>query len=1120
VEGAFALVISKNIHRCFIYLVNLLACVAILLLPVKTACAVDPFAGLDKIEMHVKMVCHAKRDFTNPDNNGGYCKDQYNYTVIYDGTFKYEPVIPLIYYQYRNYPITIEYKEVERNIINISCAGVGDSYCLHYYDDVKYISEAPYYIVKTFADEEQSNWSYQVDDPNFSDMYSLITDLKITLDHENAPPHYRFLVQAKTEDHPNIAESGTSVNTHRSFNGEQKYYHERYNVLNGTSIDPVMTWSSEYGEAPEGDLSYDGNDYIASDEVSYNYIDNYGHSGSGQISYEINHKPAVKDIQPIQVLGRYDYTDDNNYVPAADFVAGKDTVVEVFLADFMKAEEQNTARVKIQRDGADVATLTSFEKDKDNNGLIFIPPSRSACGNWQAGTYKFVAKVGDSDEAALDDVQFKEQRDFKILAVPVIANYGGTVKTPDSDWKKGSEFIRRVYPVAYDKFTYDQSAKPFDASDISYDQNNEEGWYKLWQDLKNYQNDEDPYNVIFGFIPEPAPGARGYTYAPPAVVVSVKNPVMMKTIAHEAAHTYDVGDEYTNGTFNLGVNSPPYGYWGKDWYDSDKQVTAKDPKVECFPGGQGSLISKKLIPYDTGKGKNGLLNDSMSFMGAYIDDQSVFWISPSIWMHLFNTLNTSAAASETFDRALSYVAVGTRVATVSGLISRTGEVVFSLPCSSYITTNPIAPTTGIYTIRAVGEAGNVLAGNCFSPSFITLSDPPQETDRAPFAVKVPFPEGTKKFQIVDQNDTVLKELAVSPGVPTVSVTAPAAGSQVAGTAAITWTAADPDGDSLYYKVEYTPDGVKWQTLAFKLTGNSLTQDFSQLPGGNKAQIRVTASDGVNCEKACSGIFQAPLKGPEVFIEEPSDNSSFSAAEGVVLSGSAYDPQEGQINDDNRLIWASDRAGEIGRGPAVYTRLSAGRHTISLTAVNSAGLSNVRSITLDITPGPEVTGITGALTWQVAPESTNTIPQAEVSLWAAGSDRSTAATVLTQQVDIAAKASDNNGSFQLTGLQPGSYDITLKLPYSLRAIKSSVTVTRDAMTDVDFGEIILGDTWGEEGPDNVIDVSDYSAILYSFGSVPGDGKYIDTCDLNRDGVVDVSDYSIVLYNFGKYGEAPF
>jgi hypothetical protein len=187
------------------------------------------------------------------------------------------------------------------------------------------------------------------------------------------------------------------------------------------------------------------------------------------------------------------------------------------------------------------------------------------------------------------------------------------------------------------------------------------------------------------------------------------------------------------------------------------------------------------------------------------------------------------------------------------------------------------------------------------------------------------------------------------------------------------------------------------------------------------------------------------------------------------------------------------------------------------AHNSAGWGEGDAMSFTTQAAPTGTGISGTFTWQVAPQSAD-IPQAEIALWTEGADRTTAIPVLTQMVDVT--ASDNNGTFQLTGLQPGNYDVTFKLPCSLRALKSSVTVTRDAMTDVDFDEIILGDTWGEEGPDNVIDVSDYSAILYSFGSVPGDGKYIDTCDLNRDGVVDVSDYSIVLYNFGKCGTAPF
>ena len=73
----------------------------------------------------------------------------------------------------------------------------------------------------------------------------------------------------------------------------------------------------------------------------------------------------------------------------------------------------------------------------------------SDCGNWQAGTYKFVAKLKDS-EITLDNVEFKERRPLKVLAVPVQANYGGgDIKTPGNQWKNGYKFLRQVYPVAY-----------------------------------------------------------------------------------------------------------------------------------------------------------------------------------------------------------------------------------------------------------------------------------------------------------------------------------------------------------------------------------------------------------------------------------------------------------------------------------------------------------------------------------------------------------------------------------------------------------------------------------------------------------------------------------------------
>ena len=68
-------------------------------------------------------------------------------------------------------------------------------------------------------------------------------------------------------------------------------------------------------------------------------------------------------------------------------------------------------------------------------------------------------------------------------------------------------------------------------------------------------------------------------------------------------------------------------------------------------------------------------------------------------------------------------------------------------------------------------------------------------------------------------------------------------------ATFTWAAADLDGDTLTYTVEYSADnGVTWKTLAINWNSTSLQVDVTKLRGSNQALIRVTASDGFNCHR--------------------------------------------------------------------------------------------------------------------------------------------------------------------------------------------------------------------------------------------------------------------------------
>jgi len=160
------------------------------------------------------------------------------------------------------------------------------------------------------------------------------------------------------------------------------------------------------------------------------------------------------------------------------------------------------------------------------------------------------------------------------------------------------------------------------------------------------------------------------------------------------------------------------------------------------------------------------------------------------------------------------------------------------------------------------------------------------------------------------------------------------------------------------------------------------------------------------------------------------------------------------------------------------------------------------------------GIAGGVTMEGRPTGPAWVTQATVQLWEVGADRTSVSPISTHNV-----TTGNDGSFEI-GVPPANYDITIKGAHTLRNLMENVAITSGAPVNVDFGTLTEGDCWGAGSvPDNIIDISDYSAILYSFGTMSGDGNWVVTCDLNQDGVVDIADYSIVLYNFGQTGVAP-
>src|SRR5437868_4143442 len=169
----------------------------------------------------------------------------------------------------------------------------------------------------------------------------------------------------------------------------------------------------------------------------------------------------ITEIEVNQAIGKQ--LNGNLY-----FVASKDTVVRVYLDGRATIDPTQTS-LKIQKDGQDVAMLAPHPASDAVNVVEFLCPDRPTCGNWAAGSYLFTATVnGVSQTTDGTAYNFVERVGLRILARPVKSNYSGTIVTvADDRWRKAWEYVRRVYPVAADRVTWDVREE-LDASDSKY----------------------------------------------------------------------------------------------------------------------------------------------------------------------------------------------------------------------------------------------------------------------------------------------------------------------------------------------------------------------------------------------------------------------------------------------------------------------------------------------------------------------------------------------------------------------------------------------------------------------------------------------------------------------------
>ncbi|MFO1434006.1 MAG: DNRLRE domain-containing protein [Candidatus Competibacteraceae bacterium] len=222
------------------------------------------------------------------------------------------------------------------------------------------------------------------------------------------------------------------------------------------------------------------------------------------------------------------------------------------------------------------------------------------------------------------------------------------------------------------------------------------------------------------------------------------------------------------------------------------------------------------------------------------------------------------------------------------------------------------------------------------------------------------------FSLDDDNDTIADYLGYYAGEyataasrpqlvvnyvvntpPVVTITTPANEIQVAPGAPITFngTATDQEDGFLSSRLIWTSDrdGVIGQGGPF--TTSTLSVGIHT--------ITATVTDNAGAQGSASiTVINSTNHPPAVSIGSPANCACFIAGDTITFSGTAGDPEDGNLTAN--LNWTSNIDGVIGTGNSFARTLSVGTHTIQAQVTDSGGFTGKATITVTVDPPPTMT----------------------------------------------------------------------------------------------------------------------------------------------------------------------
>ncbi len=319
------------------------------------------------------------------------------------------------------------------------------------------------------------------------------------------------------------------------------------------------------------------------------------------------------------------------------------------------------------------------------------------------------------------------------------------------------------------------------------------------------------------------------------------------------------------------------------------------------------------------------------------------WISDYTYEGLFREIpliGTRAAAS---------LQPGTQALHVQGVIDLRDQSTSVSLNYGPLESVPPAPSPGPYHITFY-DAATKLSDTRFTPSVMGPHD--TSADEVPLASideTVAVPAGADRMAVYsDEAGEEISSTVIGGSAPTVSVASPQSGQQLAasGSMTVTWSARDPDGNPLRHTVLYRPNANNaWNVLASDITASSAAMDLATLPGSQNGTLRVETNDGFFTSHDDVTGLVVPGKAPSVTIDTPEDKQVVTAAQPVLMSGSA-DTVEGVSLDDSAFAWDDDKDGNLGSGRSLLVNsLSVGQHHVRLRVTAPSGQVGSATVTV-------------------------------------------------------------------------------------------------------------------------------------------------------------------------------